>query len=96
MNLVDQSGIVAVKVVGRPAPDRLRLQGLQRTGAPVSKREQRTIELTVNERIGLALPIGRLDDVSLGRRLHLQPRAPVGCGACQGLGVGRCGDAGRG
>ena len=96
VDLVDQSAIVAVNVVGRPAPDRLRLQCLHRTGAPVSKREQRTIELTVNKRIGLALPIGRLDDVALGRWLDLQPCAPVCCGACQGLMVGRCGDAGSG
>ena len=82
VDLIDQRLVVTVYVVARPLAHRARLQRLQRAGAPVTKREQAGIELAVDERIRLLLPVRRLADVALCRGVQLQAFRP-GLGAVQ-------------
>ena len=77
VDLLDQRFVVAVDVVGRPAAHRTCLERFEHAAAPVAKRKQRRIELAVDEGERLALPVGRLADVALRRRLHLQALAPA-------------------
>ena len=76
-DLLDEERVVAVDQVLRPA---LQLGGSERPARalpPLRDRKQRRIELAVEEGVGIALPVRRLDDVALLRRAGDEPPAPV-------------------
>ena len=77
-DLLHQVGVVAQDQVGRPVADVEHRERFHAALAPVGGREQRGVELPVQERIRILLPVGRLDDVALGRGLHAQAARPVG------------------
>ena len=76
LDLLDQQRIVAVEEIGRPAAHFCRGRRLQAALAPPRHRQLRRIDLTVDERIRIALPVVRLDDVALrghGAPVALRP-----------------------
>ena len=80
MDLLDQGIVVAVDVVRCPASQRAALQRLEHALAPVGRREQRGVELAIDEGVGLLLPVAGLVDVALLRGLQLQALRPTHAG----------------
>jgi hypothetical protein len=77
VDLLDQGLVVAVDVVRGPAPQRATLQRFEHALAPVGGGEQRGVELAVDERVGLLLPVTGLLDVALLRGPQLQALRPA-------------------
>ena len=87
----DQCRIIVGNLVRCPHADVQHGQGPQTAFTPLCRRELLGVELRIAEGVGQALPVGRLDDVALGKRMKDQPAGPV-CAAwmrsCSGLGGG--------
>ncbi len=86
LDLVDQGVAVLVEMIGCPVGHRPLAQRFQRTLAPFREREQLSVELAIDERIRIALPVARLDDVPLldeGARHSLPPVGTFDHAACR-------------
>ena len=79
MELFDQQRVVAVHAITCPVADRRDAECLARAFAPVGDREQGRVELPVDERVGVLLPIAWFDDVALQRWTELQTADPIRC-----------------
>ena len=76
--LVDELRVVAVDHVARPVLDLEHRERGSRAFAPVIGREERRIELPVEERVGVAQPVRPLHDVALARGAQGEARFPLG------------------
>ena len=74
--LLHQFRVVLVDAVTRPGMDGGDTGGVPAAFAPLGSREQVGIYLTVDERIGVLLPVGGLGQVALDRRAKTQVVAP--------------------
>src|SRR2546423_8238241 len=80
LDLLDQQRIVAVDQIAGPTADFDGRQRLHAAFPPAGDRHLRRIELTVDERIRVFLPILGLDDVALTRNREAHPPFPNGRG----------------
>ena len=80
-----QQRIVGIDAIARPAPHLGGRHRLQAALAPAGDRAPARVDLAVDERIRIALPVGRLDDVALPDHRAGEARAPgdlaMRCGA---------------
>ena len=77
LDLFDQQWIVLVDHVGGPVADLTHAKRHARTFPPLGGREQRGIELAVEEWIVIGEPITRFDDIDVFARAVGQPPIPV-------------------
>ena len=76
VDLFDQQRIVIVEVVHRPAADRRHAHGIAAALPPVLGRKQLRVDLTVEERIVVAMPVAGLVDGLLPGGVHGQELLP--------------------
>ena len=77
MQLVEQPSVVGVHAIGEPGLDGAGAVSVTRAFAPLVEWEQRFVELTVDERVGIVLPVAGLGDVDLTTGMKAQASRPV-------------------